>query len=106
MVHQEADINQRIWQVVALIPVGKVSTYGDIARHAGMPGAARRVGYALRGLPEDSKIPWHRVINAQGSISLPQQSESGLRQRQRLENEGVIFKANGKIHLGQSRWLP
>ena len=77
MVQQKADINQRIWQVVALIPRGKVSSYGEVARQAGLPGAARRVGYALRCLPTDTRIPWHRVIGAQGRLSLP--AENALR---------------------------
>jgi methylated-DNA-protein-cysteine methyltransferase-like protein len=63
-VQNEPDIDHRIWQVVALIPEGKVATYGDIAQQAGMPGAARRVGLALKRLPKETTIPWHRIINA------------------------------------------
>jgi methylated-DNA-protein-cysteine methyltransferase related protein len=106
MIEHEPDINHRIWQVVAHIPSGKVATYGDIARHAGMPGAARRVGMALRGLPEGTRIPWHRVINAQGRISLPEGSSSRYTQRERLEGEGVVFKSNKRIDLQRFRWLP
>lgn len=102
----EPDINHRIWQVVALIPPGQVATYGDVALHAGLPRAARRVGRALRGLPEDTRIPWHRVINAQGRISLLPGSASRLTQRQRLEHEGVTFAGSGRIDLGKFRWLP
>ena len=65
------DIDQRIWQVVALIPPGRVATYGDVARQAGMPGAARRVGRALGALPAGTRLPWHRLINARGRISPP-----------------------------------
>ena len=100
------ETNQRIWQVVTMIPRGRVATYGDIARHAGMPGAARRVGYALRGLPEDTGIPWHRVINAQGKIAVPEGSVSRVTQRQRLEQEGVTFTTGTRISLRQYRWLP
>lgn len=103
---QEADINSRIWQVVTLIPRGKVATYGDVARHAGLPGAARRVGAALRGLPENTRIPWHRVINAQGGISLQEGSASYYRQRERLEAEGVVFRGNRRIEMGKFRWQP
>jgi methylated-DNA-protein-cysteine methyltransferase related protein len=106
MQQQKTEINQRIWQVVALIPMGKVATYGDIARHAGLPGAARRVGAALRGLPGDTRIPWHRVINAQGRISLPAASESSYLQRERLEAEGVVFSSAGKVDLPRYRWQP
>ena len=100
------DIDQRIWQVVMLIPPGKVATYGDIARQAGLPGAARRVGRALRGLPEDTGIPWHRVINAQGCISLPAGSASQYAQRERLETEGVSFSGPVKLNLRRYRWQP
>jgi methylated-DNA-protein-cysteine methyltransferase-like protein len=101
MAHHEPDINHRIWQVVALIPSGKVATYGNVARQAGMPGAARRVGMALRKLPAGTRIPWHRVINAQGRISLPEGSASQLTQRERLEAEGILFRINGSIDLLQ-----
>ncbi|GHD13511.1 hypothetical protein GCM10007052_15830 [Halioglobus japonicus] len=98
------DINERIWQVVLLIPEGKVSTYGDVAHKSGLPGAARRVGRALKGLPEDTLIPWHRVVNSQGRISLPEGSASQYTQRERLEAEGVGFKANKSIDLNRYRW--
>ena len=100
----EPDINHRIWQVVALIPRGKVATYGDVARKAGLPGAARRVGRALRGLPVDTSIPWHRVINAQGRISLPSGSAGQYTQRERLESEGIVFRANHSLDLSRYRW--
>ena len=100
---KEPDINHRIWQVVALIPAGKVATYGDVARLAGLPGAARRVGAALRALPPDTRIPWHRVINAQGRLSLPEGSSAQYTQRELLEAEGVVFSAAKRIDLGRYR---
>ena len=100
---QEPDINHRIWQVVALIPAGKVATYGDVANLAGLPGAARRVGAALRILPPDTKIPWHRVINAQGRMSLPEGSSAQYTQRERLEAEGVVFSAGNRVDLARFR---
>lgn len=99
----EPSLNQRIWQVVALIPPGKVATYGDVARHAGLPGAARRVGAALRQLPPGSRIPWHRVVNAQGRISLRAGGE--YTQRERLEAEGIRFSGD-RITLSDYRWCP
>ncbi|TXS91341.1 MGMT family protein [Parahaliea maris] len=105
MTHPETSINERIWQVVAMIPSGKVATYGDVALHAGLGRAARRVGLALRQLPAGSKVPWHRVINAQGSISLPAGSSGEYTQRQRLEAEGVRI-SQGKIALRKYRWTP
>ena len=100
------ETNQRIWQVVMLIPSGTVATYGDVARQAGMPGAARRVGRALRGLPEDTRIPWHRVLNAQGKLVVPGGSSAQRRQRERLENEGVFFHSPNRVSLRQYRWQP
>ena len=106
MTSHEPDIDHRIWQVVALIPRGKVATYGDVARHAGMPGAARRVGLALRKLPAETQIPWHRVINAQGRISLPVGSASRYTQRERLEQEDVVFSSSSRLNFQRYRWRP
>ena len=100
----DPDINQRIWQVIALIPRGRVSTYGEVARQAGMPGAARRVGGALRHLPAGTTIPWHRVINAQGRIAIPENSASRYTQRDRLKAEGVAFNANKSVDLRRFGW--
>ena len=100
------DIDQRIWQVVALIPPGRVATYGEVARQAGLPGAARRVGRALRTLPAGTRIPWHRVINAGGRLSLPAGGASHRTQRKRLEREGIAFRANGSIDLRRFGWVP
>ena len=61
---------QRVWQIVASIPEGYVTTYGDVARLAGSPRAARQVGGVLKRLPEGSTLPWHRVVNRHGAISL------------------------------------
>ena len=100
----EVDINHRIWQVVASIPKGSVSTYGMVAKKAGIHRAARRVGHALRGLPANTQIPWHRVVNAQGRISLPGGSVALDIQKSRLENEGIRFKTNGTIDLRKYGW--
>jgi methylated-DNA-protein-cysteine methyltransferase related protein len=102
----EATNNERIWQVVASIPAGKVCTYGTVAKLAGMSGAARRVGAALKGLPENTRIPWHRVINSSGRISLPAGSDSAQRQRDKLEDEGIEFKLSGAIDLRRFAWDP
>jgi methylated-DNA-protein-cysteine methyltransferase-like protein len=104
MTNYEPDTNYRIWQVVAAIPEGRVSTYGGVAQKAGLSRAARRVGHALRGLPANTRIPWHRVVNAQGRISLPEGSAPHHTQRDRLENEGVPFRKNGTIDLRQYGW--
>lgn len=106
MGHRQAENNQRIWQVITMIPAGKVATYGDVAGQAGLPGAARRVGYALRQLPEGTRIPWHRVINARGCLSLPATTAAGRLQRERLEAEGVQFLPGRRISLEKFRWQP
>ncbi|MGD8417097.1 MAG: MGMT family protein [Pseudomonadales bacterium] len=82
---------QRIWQVVALIPRGRVATYGQVAALAGIPRHARLVGRTLRELPAGSRLPWHRVVNASLRISVRGDPEGQSRQRQRLIREGVEF---------------
>jgi methylated-DNA-protein-cysteine methyltransferase-like protein len=78
---------QAIWDVIAQIPRGKVTTYGDVAQAAGLPGRARQVGYALRHSPDD--LPWFRVMGAGGKIVFPQGSRYYLEQTRRLASEGV-----------------
>ncbi|HJV64209.1 MAG TPA: MGMT family protein [Geomonas sp.] len=95
-----------IYAVVARIPRGRVATYGQIARLAGLPRSARFVGYALSALT-DKSIPWHRVVNAQGEISLRSDGdEGGELQRLRLEGEGVLFDRHGRIDLKRYLWDP
>lgn len=89
-----------VWQVVRGIPRGHVLTYGEVARLAGMSRAARMVSQAMRRAPRSQKLPWHRVINAQGKISIPQDSPYHQRQKELLESEGVVF-LNGKIDLNR-----
>lgn len=97
---------QRIWAVVRQIPEGMVATYGQIAALAGLPGHARQVGYALSAMPRDATIPWQRVINAKGEVSL--RSEPGREgfQRHLLEEEGVAFDPHGRVDLDKYRWDP
>lgn len=98
---------KNIYTIVRLIPAGCVATYGDIATRAGLLGRARMVGYALHALSSETDIPWHRVINAKGGISLGQAYPgSELRQRRLLEAEGVEFDANSKVNLKRFRWSP
>jgi methylated-DNA-protein-cysteine methyltransferase-like protein len=95
---------QEIWEIVRQIPKGKVATYGEIAGLSGLPGQARQVGYALHALPPNSNIPWHRVVNFQGKISLPKTSGQYVRQKLLLEREGVVFKRD-KVDLKKFGWL-
>lgn len=89
---------EALYLALMTIPAGTVITYGQLASLAGLPGAARLAGSVLSGLPEKTELPWHRVINAQGKISLPVDSAAYKKQIQRLTTEGVQIK-NGKISL-------
>ena len=95
----------RIFAVVRRIPRGRVATYGQIASLAGLPGNARRVGSALFSLPPATALPWQRVVNAKGGISLDVMN-GGLTQRLLLEREGVVFDARGRIPLASYQWRP
>jgi methylated-DNA-protein-cysteine methyltransferase-like protein len=101
-VKKTSDLNwyKSVWKVVSEIPSGHVLTYGEVARLSGMPRAARRVSQALRRAPRGMNVPWHRVINSQGKISFPEDSSGWVRQKDLLEEEGVIF-LKGKIDLEQ-----
>jgi methylated-DNA-protein-cysteine methyltransferase-like protein len=93
-----------IYAAVARIPHGRVATYGQVARLAGIPGKARLVGYALSVLT-DPTIPWHRVINARGEVSPRTGGDPADElQRLRLESEGVEFDAHGRISLARFQW--
>ncbi|HEY0038765.1 MAG TPA: MGMT family protein [Longimicrobium sp.] len=95
---------ERIYAVVRRIPKGRVCTYGRVAALAGSPGAARQVGYALHALPEHTAVPWHRVINAAGRVSLRRGDGPELEQRFRLEAEGVLFDQAGRVSLERFGW--
>ncbi len=97
---------EKIYTIVFQIPEGKVATYGQIAILAGLPGQARQVGYALHANPYGNRLPWHRVINAQGRISLPPYDDSGNEQLERLENEGIFADRRGNISLKTYQWNP
>lgn len=95
---------QRIWQVIHAIPVGRVCSYGTVARLAGLANGARQTAWALRYLPGDTRIPWHRVINSQGRIAMPEGSRGYREQRRRLEAEGVTFSDTGRIASRDYWW--
>jgi methylated-DNA-protein-cysteine methyltransferase-like protein len=96
---------ERIYRAVMRIPPGRVATYGQIARVAGMPRHHRQVGRALRGLVDDGLVPWHRVVSASGTISLRSADGSAERmQRERLEREGIVLDARGRVSLARFQW--
>ena len=95
----------RIYACISLIPEGSVATYGQIAKLIDASGP-RQVGYALSTMPPDVEIPWHRVINAKGEISLRADGESDSEQHRRLLAEGVLPNKHGRINLKQYCWAP
>jgi methylated-DNA-protein-cysteine methyltransferase related protein len=96
--------NALVYAAVRRIPRGRVATYGQIARLVGLGGLARQVGYALNALPAHTGVPWHRVINARGQISMRRVFGADIEQRIRLEREGVRFNAAGAVSLAEFGW--
>jgi len=103
---REFSSHARILAVVRRIPRGRVATYGQVAVLAGLARQPRLVGYALHALPSTTTVPWHRVINARGMVSLRAEGDAALTQRRRLEREGVSFDARGRVSLERFRWRP
>jgi methylated-DNA-protein-cysteine methyltransferase-like protein len=93
-----------VYRMVKRIPRGRVTTYGHIAALCGKPRAARTVGWALHALPEGSAVPWHRVINASGGISISKVGIPAELQRALLEAEGVEFDLRGSVDLKRWGW--
>lgn len=93
---------QRVYQVVAAIPYGRVATYGTIARLAGSPRAARQVGGILCHLPEGTTLPWHRVVNRFGLSSL--QDEGQRQQQTLLQHEGIPALTSQPLDLNRYGW--
>ncbi|MDC0948546.1 MGMT family protein [Gammaproteobacteria bacterium] len=92
----DPEFDQRVYAVLRQLPIGSVSTYGDVARAAGKPRGARHVGHALGRLREDDQhadVPWYRIVNASGSIS----TSPPERQRKLLIAEGIQFTKSGRI---------
>jgi methylated-DNA-protein-cysteine methyltransferase-like protein len=103
----EPTFDERVQQVVAQIPPGQLATYGQIAEFIGAYGCARQVGWALRRLVLPSEVPWHRVVNAQGRISMSLSREgSDWMQRELLLAEGIPVDEQGRLPLSRYRWLP
>jgi methylated-DNA-protein-cysteine methyltransferase-like protein len=96
----------QIHRIVARIPRGRVATYGQIAELAGISGQPRRVGYALSALADGTDIPWQRVVNAKGEISLRAHSGPDRLQRKLLLAEGVVFDKKGRISMERFQWRP
>lgn len=93
---------QSIYALVRQIPAGRVSTYGQIGQLIGC--TARTVGFAMAALPFGSDVPWQRVINSQGQVSLRTDGEGNILQRGLLEAEGLQFDQRQRIDLRVFRW--
>jgi methylated-DNA-protein-cysteine methyltransferase-like protein len=100
-VASKASTFARVYKLVKQIPCGRVATYGQVALALGMPHGARTVGWAMHDCPDD--VPWHRVVNAQGKISV-RPTVGFHEQRARLKAEGVRFDREGKIDLEKFGW--
>ena len=96
---------EAVWELARKIPPGKVATYGQLAAYLGRPRSARAVGYAMFCV-EDESLPWHRVVNTQGRISIGGHQHRPALQRKRLECEGVLFSDSGRIDLAKFGWFP
>ena len=92
----------KIYQVVAVVPRGQVATYGQIAKIVRC--SPRDVGYAMAALPPSSTVPWQRIINRHGRISVRRDGQPDSEQRRQLRNEGIIFDARGAINLSVYGW--
>ena len=96
---------EQIYRTVATIPSGYLASYGQVAAAAGFYRGARLVGWALRALPPDSSLPWHRVINQKGVISIVNPQHPKTQQQLLLEAEGIeICQENGIFRIVNPRW--
>jgi len=97
------NVYQRFYAIVDSIPRGRVATYGQVARIAGLPRHARHVGHALGALPKGSELAWFRVLNGQGRIS-PRPTAGYAEQKRRLRADGVEVDARGRVDLKRYLW--
>lgn len=96
---------QKIWQVAALIPVGKVASYGQVADLAGLPGRARFTSKALTAAPKSMQLPWFRILRSSGHIAFPKSSDFRIQQYNHLIEEGILVK-NMRVHMPDYQWIP
>ena len=105
--HRDPDdlpFHQAVWAMVRRIPRGRATSYGAVAAWLGAPRAARGVGYALSALPPDTDVPWWRVVNRHGAVSIKGAPGLDVLQRTLLEREGVAFGPDGRVDLGRFGW--
>lgn len=109
-----SSFNAIVWEIVRQVPEGIVTTYGQVASMIPPPPGvdpeqyrrlgARWVGSAMNRVPAEENVPWQRVINSQGKISLPKGSAAAEEQRALLEMEGVVFSAGGRVNFDHVGW--
>ncbi len=106
----EKNFYEQVYAIVRRIPRGRVTSYGRIAKMLGAPNAARAVGYALRALkdkeddPVYDDIPWQRVVNSQGRISIVNREFGAQLQAELLRQEGVVVSDELRIDLEHYLW--
>jgi methylated-DNA-protein-cysteine methyltransferase related protein len=98
------EFTDKVYLLICSIPAGKVATYGQIASLSGQTNYARAVGYLLKTLPQNTSIPWHRVVNSKGSISFPKSSLKYKEQIRLLKQDGIVY-ANERINLSIYKWV-
>lgn len=104
---KSVSFNDLVYGLVRHIPRGKVLSYGRVALLLGVPRGARAVGWAMSGLKHgDHSVPWHRVVNVQGRISIKGSPDGAAEQRARLEAEGIQFDARGYLDMSKYLWTP
>jgi methylated-DNA-protein-cysteine methyltransferase-like protein len=104
---ESTSFNQLIYALVRHIPYGKVLNYGSVAELLGVPHGARAVGWAMSALKgDDQGVPWHRVVNAHGRISIKGSPQGAAEQRARLEAEGIVFDERGYLNMQKHLWKP
>jgi len=95
---------QAILTMIQQVPVGRVASYGQIARLAGYPRNSRQVGSILRKLPRGSETPWFRIVNSKGEISGRSNPDAESYQREKLQSEGIEFDSEGRVSLKKFGW--
>lgn len=105
---EKPNFYEQVYEVVRRIPAGKVTSYGRVAQMLGRPNAARAVGYALSALPaqedQENPVPWQRVINSQGRISIISREVTAQKQAELLREEGVEVSEDLRIDLQRYLW--
>lgn len=101
---RRAEFRAAVLAIVARIPEGRLASYGQVAALAGFPRRPRQVGMILKGLPQDTGLPWHRVVNTDGYVPSKGRWWGALEQIARLRAEGIPVDAEGNLDLEAVRW--